>query len=111
MADEYDVAQVQFVNDFQDVAGIAGERGVLDRVPRAWIGRSRSDEVDEYQTEVRPEFVDNETPEVLIASEAMDQQDRRAVFGAYDVDVVPGVNVHQARLDREPIFARHITRE
>ena len=38
------------------------------------------------------------TPEVLIASEAMRQQNRRAVVGAHEFDVVPGGDIHENSL-------------
>ena len=77
MPDEYDVTQVQFVDDVQDVGRVTGERRVLRRVPRSRVRRPGPDQVDEDQPEIRLQAVDDETPEVLVAAEAVYQQDRR----------------------------------
>jgi hypothetical protein len=53
-----------------------------------------TDVVDEQQAKLRPQTVDNKTPQLLVTAEATRKHNERPVFRTNNLDVVPGVNVH-----------------
>jgi hypothetical protein len=59
--------------------------------------------VDEQQAKLALQTVDDKTPQLLIAAEAMRKDDKRPIdgtAGTNNLDVVPGIDVHRASLRR-----------
>ena len=100
MPDEYDVVQIEFTHNVDDVGGITGQRRVLLGIPGSRIGFTGTDVVDEQQAKLALQTVDDGTPQLLITAEAMRQEDKWPVVGTNNLDVVPGIDVHGASLGR-----------
>jgi hypothetical protein len=95
VTDEHHVAQVQLLDDGQDVAGVALERGVAVGVVGGWIRAAGTDVVEQHHPVAVLEVGGDEAPHVLVAPESVGEDHRLTVDGTGEPYVVPGAYGHR----------------
>jgi predicted RNA-binding protein with PIN domain len=91
---ENNVAHIQFANNAEDIVGISLQRLVPLRVPGRGVRCTAADVVEQNQPEARRESIFNQSPQMLIAPEAVSQHDRRTILDSGEPHVVPRLAVH-----------------
>lgn len=98
MAHEDHVAQVELAQHVQDVVRVPLQGAVPHRVVRRQVGGARPDEVERHHRERVLEVRCDVTPHVLVAAEAVHEDDRLRTGRPGDADGVAFGGSHAARL-------------